>query len=393
MAQDLVVSFLSSVPPSVLGKFTSKPAVLAVPAAPLGQGMVTYRKFLAEVADGQGRIIPGLFRRAGGTGTIGRVAFVGFSNGVDAGLSQVLGAYDAKKIDFVGAFDGIHGSFVPGTKRLWPPTYAKWIAFARLAAGKRRLESGPCLVITHSSIEPAFPSTTETAELVWEQALLAAPKDYESWIWGELTDLVYPGGKSIQSVRFANDKRPTMPEWTWSGFADGWYIQRAGNGLSVFGWGDPGTSPEKRFNARTRDRTNGTADHIFQAQAVLPAVLQSYLVERWNAQEQGATGGLGSSAATGRRYDELPDGPLDNPFPLGGVLKLPEAVPPCPYPPPGQVIVGKPGDPCSTQEVNVARVVGGPTTSGAGRVLPLVLAAGVAGAGFLTARQLVMFAR
>lgn len=386
MASDLIISFLSSVPADVMARFTNRPLTLAVPAAPVGHGRTFYADYLAGVRDGKGNVIPGLFRRAGGTGPIGRVCVIGFSNGVDSGVSQVLEGNDAQKIDVVGAFDGIHGSFFPGTTQMNPAAYNKWIAFGRLAAQKPPAENGPLLLVTHSSIEPSFPSTSETANLLFQQIVATAPSNYESAYWGALDDLAYPGGLSIKSADTDSRGGP-MPSWVWKSFNDGWIDRRAVNGFSVFGWGDPGVSPHRRILAACRDRFNATADHRFQAMAVLPAVLSVYLAPRWNP--EGAAAGIGRgpfgdagpiapssrSMFGGRTYDEGPDGPLANPFPLG--VSLPVSPVACPYPTqPGQVIVGSPGDPCST----VAAPLPPPPVVSSG---PFVLPAGDVGLSLL----------
>jgi hypothetical protein len=362
MATDLIVSFLSSVPPEVAARFQKPPALLAVPGAPLGQGRTFYASWLSGVRDGAGNVVPGMFARAGGKGDIGRVAVIGFSNGVDAGVSQVLEANDAQKIDFVGAFDGIHGSFVKnpatgnpikdpksGLPVMVAAAYNKWIAYGRMAAQKRPSSDpqSPQLVITHSSIEPPFPSTTETANLIWAEILKTTPADYEATYWSELDKIVYPGGLSFKSIDTASTGQP-MPSWTWESFADGWYDRRVANGLSIFGWGDPGVSPEKRIQASCRDKFNCTADHLFQAKGVLPAILTVYLAARWNG-ACGPVSGLGDgtvcTTGDGRPYDAGPSGPLPTPV----ALPLPSLPVACPYPSPGQVLVGSKADPCATE--------------------------------------------
>ncbi len=347
MTTDLIVSFLSGVPKDTLSKFATPPLTLGVPAAPIGHGREFYANWLQGVRDGKGNVIPGMFARAGGKGDIGRVAIMGFSNGCDSGVSQVLEANDAQKIDFIGAFDGIHGSFSGGS--LFPSAYNKWIAYAMLAAQSRDPD-GPQMVVTHSSIEPAFPSTTETANLIWNTVLGKIPQDYTSTYFSELDKLVYPGGKTIKSINTSGVSGEAMPSWTWQSFDDGWYVRRNANGFSVFGWGDPGRSPKGRILAQCRDRFNNTADHVFQAEAVLPAILNAYLVTRWNP-SCGSTSGFGEDPAVcnmfGRPYDAGPSGPLADPFPLG--ISIPQAVITCPYPPPGKVIVGGNKNPCATE--------------------------------------------
>jgi hypothetical protein len=393
MATDLVISFLSSVPPDVLAKFEQRPLTYAAPAAPLGQGKTFYAGLLQSVRDGAGRVIPGFFKKAGGQGPIGRVAVMGFSNGVDSGVSQMLESSDAQKIDTVLAFDGVHGSFakiggvpikdpVSGLPLMQPAFYKQWIAAALRAAAQRPSDNpkAPVMVVTHSSIEPDFPSTTETANLLWNEVLKQAPGDYESLYWDELDSIVYPGGLTMHSVDTAGSGHP-MPAWTWQSYADGWYDRRVCNGLSIFGWGEPGMMPQRRVLARCRDTFNNTADHLFQAKGVLPGILETYLVKRWNP-TCGSTSGLGGGGCEpgdGASYDEGPDGPL--PDPVGVLGQVPQRPIACPYPPPGASIHGAPGDPCALVNTPPPPVVK------ADDVLGKLLAVAAGGAaGFLGAR-------
>ena len=395
MAQDLIVSFLSSVPKGVLANFTTPPLTLAVPSPKPGSdgkihGREWYANWLQQRKDGKGRVIPAMFAEAGGKGAIGRVAVIGFSNGVDSGVSQVLDAADATKIDFVGAFDGIHGSFLGG--KMFPSSYGKWIAYAMLAAATKSPDA-PTLVVTHSSIEPPFPSTTETANLIWQDVLKRIPQDYMATYYGELDDLLYPGGLSIKSVDTAKSGKP-MPSWTWQSFTDGWYVRRNANSFSCFGWGDPGVSAQGRINAKCRDRFNNTADHIFQAEAVLPAILNAYLVARWNPLcGDMPVNGFGAAACApgqGRPYDAGPDGPLVSPYPLG--VSLPETPATCAYPPAGKVIIGG-KDPCATESAPIPlppELPGLPGAAAEGLSVGAKLLAGAAGltAGYLGVRYL-----
>lgn len=355
VGQDLIISFLSSVPASVKSQFATPPLTLAVPAAPLGKGRIFYNDYLNKFRDGQGNVIPGLFKAAGGgTGRIGRVAVIGFSNGVDSGVSQVLAARDASKIDFVGAFDGIHGSFLPGTTKVVPASYAKWIAYAKLAASTKPSEdpSTPLMVITHSSVEPTFPSTTETAAYIWTQVVADKNNDYETVFPYGLGASDYPSSISIPSVDTAGSGKQ-MPKWSWSSFKDGLYVTRVANGLTILGWGDPGKSRMGRIMARCRDKFNDTADHVYQGQYILPQILTAYLVPRWNpicSDDGGSTdarlSGLGGGACVrlGRSYSDSDAAPLEDP----SNVSFPTSPPQCPYPLPGETITGSPSSSCST---------------------------------------------
>lgn len=356
MGTDFVVSFLSSVPASVQAQFQRPTKFLAVPAAPLGGGRKFYADYLQKHKDGKGNVIPGLFKAAGGSGEIGRVAVIGFSNGCDSGVSQLLQCNDARKIDFVGAFDGIHGSFVPGTKRLSLSAYNQWIAYAMLAAGTRPSDdpNTPVMVITHSSIEPTFPSTTETAALIWDyvtQQLKQEPEHVYPYTLGK--NYAYPA--TFKSTNPNNVPASQLPSWTWQSFTDGLYVTRKANNLTILGWGDPGVSPQKRIQARCRDTWNNTADHVYQAQSILPQVLSAFLVERWNPICSGSSGvgggifgSLGDGASctlVGKSYDEGPEGPLPG---VASPIAIPTKPLVCPYPPSGETIVGGPGNACAT---------------------------------------------
>jgi hypothetical protein len=142
--------------------------------------------------------------------------------------------------------------------------------------------------------------------------------------------------------------RPSAPEtgflapatFSWSGFNDGWTIRRVLNNLHVFGWSYP--TPNK-----TKDPT-GNRDHVFQAQMVLPTVVEKVLVPRWNA-NCGPLTGFGEEPPIvcrmdGKGYFDQEAKPLD--IPKIPIPKLPIVC----TPKPGQVVIGRPGDPCWTGE-------------------------------------------
>lgn len=356
MAQrDLIISFLSGVPASVRGAFDEPPLYLQSPVAQTPQagypgGRAGYNQWVNEHRDRDGNVIPGMWRAAGGKSgdTIGRVCVMGFSNGC-IGVDEVLRAPDSNRIDTVIACDGIHGGYVvkDGKKQLHPPSYKRYINHAAhcIQANSDWDPHAPVMVITHSVIVPPFPSTTETADLIWRYAYAKAPEDVQK------ADCDFPCPTKLHLEHIAADDAErkvrsgaTKKMYVWNGMADGWYDRRAANNLYVFGWGDAGPK-----GMRTRDPT-GNADHIFQGQQVLPAMLLEFVVGRWNRDcgVVAATAGLGEAMACkpgrGRAYGEPADPKVDY-YP-----QLPDAAPPrtCPPPPPGQVIVGSPNDPCAT---------------------------------------------
>lgn len=356
MAQrDLIVSFLSGVPASVRALFDEPPLYLQspiaqTPVAGYPGGRQGYQQWLSKYRRSDGSLIPGMWKAAGGQAgdTIGRVAVMGFSNGC-IGVDEVLRGSDSNRIDAVIACDGIHGGYVfkHNQRQLHPPSYKRYINHAALCVSENSDydPNSPVMVITHSVIKPPFPSTTETASLIWHYAYIQSPEDVQEgdcdWECPTRMHLEHiAADKGARKVRNSVNGKT----YTWHGLADGWYDRRAANNLYVFGWGDVDAK-----GLRTRDPT-GNADHIFQGQQVLPAMLNEFVVSRWNA-DCGvvvATAGLGQAQACvpgkGRPYG-APRGPK-----VDYVPDLPDAVDPitCPPPPAGRVLVGSPSDPCAT---------------------------------------------
>lgn len=358
MAQrDLIVSFLSSVPNAVMSAFRDKPLTLT---SPVGQrargkwagGRAGYRQWLNQYRDADGSLIPRMWQAAGGKSgdTIGRICVMGFSNGC-IGVDEVLRGSDSAKIDVVLAIDGIHGGYVvdrdTGDKVLHPPHYKRYInhAIGVLQENPDVYPHAPVMAITHSVIRPpGFPSTTETADLIWRLAYAKAPEDVldPSCDW-DCAPKVHLGDIAADKTERTITSSNTHKKYTWRGRADGWYDRRAANNFFVFGWGD-------RDNGKmaTRDPT-GNADHIYQGRVILPTMLGEFAVKRWNNSCGVAAAGLGDIAmcklGEGRPYDGNPAEKQDY-YPEG----LPTAAPAvtCPAPPPGRVIVGSGADPCAT---------------------------------------------
>lgn len=363
MAQrDLIVSFLSGVTNDVRQLYDGptlylQSPVAQTPAAGYPGGRAGYQQWLGKYKGSDGRVIPGMFRAAGGKSgdTIGRVCVMGFSNGC-IGVDEVLRAPDSYRIDTVLAVDGIHGGYVykDGEKRLHPPSYKNFMNQAAhvLSVNPDADPDAPIMVITHSVIRPAFPSTTETADLIWSMTLMndEAPSDFLGPDCGDcapkrhlddLAAVVFEGeGAKIYS-------NPSRKNFYWKGLADGWYDRRAANNFFVGGWADI-----RDNDVVTRD-PSGNADHIFQGRVVLPELLKEFTVKRWN-RDCGHTAGydgigrdlgqLSCKPGRGVVYDEGAGGKHDY-FPT---LPDTSGAGICPPPPPGQVIVGAPGNPCAT---------------------------------------------
>lgn len=364
MQRDLVVSFLSAMKPEVAGMFTRRPLELVCPVTQGGGGGYPggrqgYQMWLSQFKDLNGNVIPGMFKKAGLSpgDTMGRVLVMGFSNGC-IGVDETLRANDSVKIDCVLAVDGIHGAYThaSGKKELNAASYKRFLNHGVHVLRRSADDTtSPVMVVTHSSIvPPGFPSTTETADFIWEKVWpmrLPGTKAPCSWpcipaVHENNLALVYQA-KTIKTTK----------AFTWSGFADGWYDRRIANNFAVWGWGD------LRDGAIVTRDPAGTADHIFQGQFVLHELIKEFAVRRWNVNcgvvvataglgdehGQGAGGaGVVCKPGAGLVYDYAAGEKVDY-FP-----ELPESAPPvpkCPPPPPGHVIVG--GDtPCATAPID-----------------------------------------
>lgn len=178
-----------------------------------------------------------------------RVACLGFSAS-GQGVSALISA-DGGHLDAAIVIDGMHTG-KPVTEAAMTP----WIAY-----GKRAVVDAALLVVTHSSVDPIkYASTTMTADFLWKY--LTGGDD--AFVDPPLPDLSIPsttvhvlGGPST-----GKDRTVDYPAPAWQPF------KRAG-GLVILG-------------CDNRDGP-GTADHIYQAKAVLPLVLTRLLAPRWNA--------------------------------------------------------------------------------------------------------------
>lgn len=353
MAQrDLIVSFLSSVPAAIAARFDRKPLFLVSPIGQLPQpekgwlgGAAGYAQWLSSFKDAHGNLIPGMAREAGALpgDEIGRVCVMGFSNGCQ-GVEQVLRAPDSAKIDVVIACDGIHAQLHAGLVN--PVELKTWMNHAAMVTqGNPDTDfDAPYLIITHSAIRPPFASTTETASVIWQFVSPKAPADALTIGCG------YPCAPVERIERMETDTKP-IPICdkgkctTWQGLSDGFYDRRALNNFFVLGWGDPNGQ-----GAIVTKDPRGYNDHVLQAQYVLPALLGEFCVKRW----KGACATVAVVSGLGAEGCEVPEGRVYSKSKAQKKDYFPElqpgAITPlvCPPPPPGSVIVGRPGDPCAT---------------------------------------------
>lgn len=181
-----------------------------------------------------------------------RVAALGFSESC-AGVSGLLKSGDGARFDAAVAVDGIHtfpGKF-PNELALRP-----WIAFATLAQKNERL-----CVITHSSVQPSYASTTATANLIWEKATgstkhLEDPPVPDLSTGSETIKVGSPPATAPYAVNYPDP--PAKPP-------------RRKAGLFVLGYNNLDAP--------------GYADHIYQAKVILPLVLSRILALRWNSMD------------------------------------------------------------------------------------------------------------
>lgn len=193
-----------------------------------------------------------------------RVAALGFSASCQ-GVSQLLSSQDGAALDAVIAIDGIHTGYVQtgGQKTVNPNGMKPWFDYGKYAVVNERL-----FVISHSSVVPPnYASTTQTAE----------------WLWNTLT--MEPTAFTVPPLPVLNvpptsvhvaagpstgkDRTIQYPAPPWKG-------KRRCGGLVVLGCSNL-DGP-------------GTADHIYQAKAMLPLMLQAFLAERWNTIDPKALG-------------------------------------------------------------------------------------------------------
>lgn len=200
-----------------------------------------------------------------------RVAVMGFSEGCQ-GARAILASQDAGYIEHALFFDGIHcswtGAGTPNGSRdnIAPNCIGPVIAYADIA-GKGPIAIGgnpPAqhhLTITHSSIiPPTFPSSTDTAMFI--------------------LNTLYGSGWPVPNVPDGIVGAPVSPPFTARGvtYTEAPSLYTAGqHGFTVLGY----------YNLDKQG--GGGADHIFQANVVLPAIIEKMLLPRWNSMDPTAS--------------------------------------------------------------------------------------------------------
>ncbi len=202
-----------------------------------------------------------------------RVSVLGFSASCQ-GVAAVLGAPDGGFVDAAVAIDGIHTG-LPVTQAAMTP----WFNFAKLAVVNERL-----FVISHSSVvPPGYASTTQTAEWLWN-TITMEPTQFTV---PPMPDLSVPPTSVHVNAGPSTGKDRTIeyPAPAWKG-------KRRAGGLVVLGLNNL-DGP-------------GTADHIYQAKAMLPMVLTRFLAKRWNEMDPHAMGQACFVGAPARVYSFHP---------------------------------------------------------------------------------------
>lgn len=177
-----------------------------------------------------------------------RVAVLGFSASCQ-GVAALLGSKDGGYLDAAVAIDGVHTG-LPVTAAAMTP----WFNFGKLALVNERL-----LVVTHSSVVPPnYASTTQTAKFLWD-TLTGKSAPFSSPPVPNLdiapTSVFVGVPPAIKPYTVQYDVPKAQPA-------------RRADGLVILGFDNADPA--------------GYADHIYQAKAVLPAVLVKLLAARWN---------------------------------------------------------------------------------------------------------------
>lgn len=179
-----------------------------------------------------------------------RIATLGFSASCQ-GVHSLLASSDGGHLDAAVAIDGIHTG-----KPITAAAMTNWLNFAKLAFLNERL-----FTITHSAVKPTYASTTETAD----------------WLWKTLSGGLAPS---------EDPKAPVLPIGPTSVHVQGGPVTGPDRTVD---YPVPPRKPSRRrggliiYGFENRDIPMGTADHIYQAKAVMPAALIATLAARWNA--------------------------------------------------------------------------------------------------------------
>jgi len=210
-----------------------------------------------------------------------RMAALGFSIGC-SGVTACLQSSDGPKLDAAIAIDGIHTKWSNQRAQQFSTNdLLVWQAMAQAAMSDGRL----CLITTSSIVPPSFVGTSVTADAIWQLATGGSEDTFEEPVPEGLQAVldppyVLPSGQS-------KDKSYRWPSTTYD--REPLYRYRQRGGLVV-------------VNYKNLD-PSGHNDHILQAQAILPRVLELYLVPRWNLTDPltGACSGSGAVSGTRRR--------------------------------------------------------------------------------------------
>ncbi len=180
-----------------------------------------------------------------------RIATLGFSASCQ-GVHALLASSDGGRIDAAVAIDGIHTG-----RPVTAAAMTNWFNYAKLAFLNERL-----FLITHSSVKPpTYASTTETADWLWT-TLNGSPN---SFMDPPVPDLAIPATEVHVQAGPATGPARTV-QYPVAPFKP----RRRRGGLIILGF-------------ENLDIPMGTADHIYQAKAVMPAALSKILAARWNA--------------------------------------------------------------------------------------------------------------
>ena len=263
MEADVIVSWgFASVPDAVKELFTRPTRFVVIPT-PANRG------YKSQV-EGLGWPFPvrtAIRKYAPGVEPL-RVALLGFSESCH-GLRNLLSSADGALVDSVIAIDGIHTPWIQPGNKVDPNTMKAWFEFAKLAIVNERL-----FVDTHSSVvPPSFASTTQTADWLWQQLTSDEENPFGSppFTVPPVPNLVAP--PTAVKVGVPPAKAPYTVEYP----AAPWQPPKRAQGLVILG-------------CDNLDKPAGYADHIYQAKAILPLVLEKFLVNRWNSMDPKAPG-------------------------------------------------------------------------------------------------------
>lgn len=245
MDADVVITWaFAPVPESVRGAFQRPTRFVALPT-PQGRKYGDQLRSFAWPTP-----VRGIIKRYAPDVTPLRVSVLGFSESC-GGVLGLLRSGDGARFDAAIAVDGIHTA---PAKEPNATALEAWVSFGKLAAAAERL-----CVITHSSIEPPYASTTATAAYIWKEVMGS----------DELFDFPAVRGVEAAPTSIKVGSPPARVPYTVNYPQPAQQLPRRLNGLVVLGYDN--VDPQ------------GYADHIYQARVVLPIVVGRFLAARWNA--------------------------------------------------------------------------------------------------------------